>query len=727
MKTIINLLKNKLLNLLKKTTGITAVFCLIIIGSSGDLNAQLASCHNKFVGNIWYNGNMPLNYDQYFNQLTPENSTKWSAVQGGGPNSWNWGPALSMYNYCQSRGIPFKFHTLVWGNQYPSWLDNTLNKAAAVENWMREAGQTFPDCDFVDVVNECLPNHAQPSWLSAIGGANGLYGTGWDWVVWSFEKARQYFPNSKLLINDYNILNNSWNNDLDVLCEIVNILNSRGLIDGIGLQSHGLANVSGTDVSARLNRITTLCPGVPIYISEFDLDIADDNQQRNKMAEIFPVFWNNPAVHGITFWGYVQGHTWIPNSHLIRSDGSERPAMVWLKDYLECSGGGCTGVTNLPNGAYTISARHSGMCLEVANSSISDGGNVIQSACDESAAQQWVVSQTNGGYTFTNVNSGKCLDVAGGGTADGTNIQQWACLGNAAQSFCLQDAGSGYYEIVNSGSGKNVDVEGISTADGANIHQWSSHGGENQQFLFTPVGGSGGTFNGVYSLVAQHSGKAVDTYNFGTANGTNIVQWSYWGGDAQRYQIAHLGGGWHRISPVIATGQALDVADISSANGANIQTWAWGGGNNQQWRFEDAGNGNWKIIARHSGKCLDVDGISTADGANIHQWDCIPGAQNQAFDVIPQGGARLAMDESLQENGDFKLYPNPSAGGIFTVDLLDTDRKGYRLSIFNLEGKKVFESDELKSGAHRISSGLQKGMYFVKTEGTTIVKKLIVR
>jgi endo-1,4-beta-xylanase len=174
---------------LKKMASVIAILSLLLIGHTTDLRAQLASCHSKFVGNIWYNGTMPLHYDQYFNQLTPENATKWSSVQGSGSNSWNWGDATSMYNYCKSHGDPFKFHTLVWGNQYPTWLDNTSNKAAAVENWIREAGRTFPNCDFVDVVNECLPNHAQPSWLGSIGGANGLYGTGWDWVVWSFEKA----------------------------------------------------------------------------------------------------------------------------------------------------------------------------------------------------------------------------------------------------------------------------------------------------------------------------------------------------------------------------------------------------------------------------------------------------------------------------------------------------------------------------------------------------------
>jgi endo-1,4-beta-xylanase len=48
-----------------------------------------------------------------------------------------------------------------------------------------------------------LPDHAPAVYRDALGGAGT---TGWDWVIWSFEKTRQYFPNAKLLLNDYSIL-----------------------------------------------------------------------------------------------------------------------------------------------------------------------------------------------------------------------------------------------------------------------------------------------------------------------------------------------------------------------------------------------------------------------------------------------------------------------------------------------------------------------------------------
>ncbi|HHW01154.1 MAG TPA: hypothetical protein GXX36_16590 [Clostridiaceae bacterium] len=302
----------------------------------------MAAGKTKWVGNIWYNGNTPDYYDDYWNQVTPENATKWASCEFK-QGVYNFNDAISMYNYCNSRGIPFKFHTLVWGNQYPSWLDNLSpqEQKVKVENWIKAAGQNFPNADFVDVVNEAMPGHAQPKWKDAIGGYNDYYGTGWDWVVWSFEKARQYFPNSKLLINDYNILNGFTN--IDMYINVINILKSRGLIDGIGCQAHGLENTKASDVIKRLDKLAAT--GLPIYISEFDLNIEDDTVQKDKMQELFPAMYEHPAVKGITLWGYLQGHTWLPNSYLIRSDGSERPALTWLKQYLVSISSGVTGVT----------------------------------------------------------------------------------------------------------------------------------------------------------------------------------------------------------------------------------------------------------------------------------------------------------------------------------------------------------------------------------------------
>jgi hypothetical protein len=50
---------------------------------------------------------------------------------------------------------------------------------------------------------------------------------------------------------------------------------------------------------------------------------------------LVPLFWNHPAVKGLTLWGYQQGATWLSNSYLVRSDGTDRPAMTWLLSYVK--------------------------------------------------------------------------------------------------------------------------------------------------------------------------------------------------------------------------------------------------------------------------------------------------------------------------------------------------------------------------------------------------------
>ena len=52
------------------------------------------------------------------------------------------------------------------------------------------------------------------------------------------------------------------------------------------------------------------------------------------MQSQFTMFWNNTNVKGITIWGYVVGSTWQANTGLLSSSGQERPALVWLMDFL---------------------------------------------------------------------------------------------------------------------------------------------------------------------------------------------------------------------------------------------------------------------------------------------------------------------------------------------------------------------------------------------------------
>jgi endo-1,4-beta-xylanase len=50
---------------------------------------------------------------------------------------------------------------------------------------------------------------------------------------------------------------------------------------------------------------------------------------------IFTTFWEHPAVKGVTLWGFRPG-MWRTDQRafLVNSDGTEREAMTWLRNYL---------------------------------------------------------------------------------------------------------------------------------------------------------------------------------------------------------------------------------------------------------------------------------------------------------------------------------------------------------------------------------------------------------
>jgi len=74
--------------------------------------------------------------------------------------------------------------------------------------------------------------------------------------------------------------------------------------------------------------------GVPIQITEFDISNANDATQLSEYRRVFPLLYAHPGVEGITLWGWRVG-LWQTNAFLLNSNGTERPALEWLRDYLD--------------------------------------------------------------------------------------------------------------------------------------------------------------------------------------------------------------------------------------------------------------------------------------------------------------------------------------------------------------------------------------------------------
>ena len=274
------------------------------------------------------------NFGSYFNQVTPENAGKWGSVEGSSQGVYLWTALDNIYSYALSNNFPFKEHTLVWAGQQPTWITllDSAAQRAVVEQWIDAVGRRYPSMSMIDVVNE--PLHAVPPYASVLGGSGA---TGFDWVIQVFKWAREYCaPGVKLLVNEYSILGTD-SATTDYI-NLIDTLKARGLIDGIGIQGHYFEFKGATyswpipRLQSNLNRFAAT--GLPVYISEFDINEADDNTQLANYRPYFPLLWEHPAVKGITLWGYMQGATSRPGAYLVRSDGSERPALKWLRIYV---------------------------------------------------------------------------------------------------------------------------------------------------------------------------------------------------------------------------------------------------------------------------------------------------------------------------------------------------------------------------------------------------------
>ncbi|MBQ5850703.1 MAG: RICIN domain-containing protein [Lachnospiraceae bacterium] len=69
-----------------------------------------------------------------------------------------------------------------------------------------------------------------------------------------------------------------------------------------------------------------------------------------------------------------------------------------------------------------------------------------------------------------------------------------------------------------------LDIEYGKNEDGTNIQTYSNNGADAQKFKIQALG------NNQYAILTKVSSdkKALDVYNFGTSDGANVCQWTYY-------------------------------------------------------------------------------------------------------------------------------------------------------------------------------------------------------
>lgn len=317
---------------------IAALAAALLLAAAGHAAAApLAKGQSKFLG-CAYDDAQARHFTRYWNKVTPENAGKWGEIEIE-RDRMDWTRLDRQYKFAKDHRLPFQMHVLIWGNQQPEWI-KTLPPAEQreeIEQWFAAVAARYPDLDYVEVVNEPLndppgkDDAGGGNYIAALGGSGA---SGWEWVLQSFRLARRHFPRSQLLINDYNITNKPDN--ARVYRQIIELLQKEDLIDGIGVQAHSFATTTEWPMDIHRASLDSLAAtGLPIYVTEMDIDGPTDAEQLASYQRVFPVFWEHPGVRGVTMWGFRPG-LWRDKegANLVRADGSERPALKWLRSYL---------------------------------------------------------------------------------------------------------------------------------------------------------------------------------------------------------------------------------------------------------------------------------------------------------------------------------------------------------------------------------------------------------
>jgi hypothetical protein len=118
----------------------------------------------------------------------------------------------------------------------------------------------------------------------------------------------------------------------------------------------------------------------------------------------------------------------------------------------------------------------SGRCIDVPNSSTTNGTRVQLWDCSGNSNQRWTYTSSKQLMVYGT----KCLDANGQGTTNGTAIIIWDCNGQANQQWNLNSNGS----ITGVQSGRCLDAIGAGTANGTQLQLYGCSGGSNQQWTF---------------------------------------------------------------------------------------------------------------------------------------------------------------------------------------------------------------------------------------------------
>jgi len=469
-------------------------------------------------------------------------------------------------------------------------------------------------------------------------------------------------------LNDFSIIND--NNATTTYLTIINLLKDRGLIDGIGDQGHAFQwGASNATITNNLNRLALT--GLPIYITELDIDGVDDQVQLNEYKRIFPLLWDHPSVKGITLWGWRLGH-WrtAQGDYLVNVNGSERPALVWLRQFV-----------TLPS----VNAGQTFSVSEKAATGTAFGTVAASDLAPNTVFQNWQITGGTGASAF----------------AINTATGQLTMKDNSSLDF--ESATRSYTLTITVSDGWHT-----STIETVTVNLTNANDN-------TPVVTSGMNFSldgGTCSELGTVTATDADDTN--EPGFTNFQNWQIVGG---------TGAGIFAINSSTGMITIADLKHVDLKNGSYTLSVTVSDGLNTSAQQTVTITIPDKITVCHKGQLISVSKMAAV--GHIQHGDCI----GQCGSEVRSGSRnRIAstMEQGLKNN--IQVYPNPAKVRV-NINLGTNLQNIRKIQVIDLSGRVVVELLVGKMQNLTIPvTRLKPGTYLVRMQGDkTISNKIVVQ
>lgn len=276
--------------------------------------------------------------------------------------------AAKIMDFCVNNGIGMRGHTMVWYSQTPEWFfkEGFQNSGAVVskdkmdvrmesyiKNMFAAIKKQYPTLDLYayDICNECISddsNRTANNGGARVGGFNSgesgwvkVYGDN-SFMEKAYTYARKYAPEGcKLFYNDYN---EYWDHKRDCIYKTCKSLYDKGLLDGIGMQSHISAEKDGftgvANYTAALQKYASI--GCEVQITELDISLDSGkyslSEQADKYKAIFKAAMNindgnyPGKVTAVCIWGPNDANSWLSSgSNALLYDSSNNPKLAYTE------------------------------------------------------------------------------------------------------------------------------------------------------------------------------------------------------------------------------------------------------------------------------------------------------------------------------------------------------------------------------------------------------------